>query len=469
MPATTSYLLDRCARITRLFGGLAFTGSGKHFVRYRDEAAPLGYDLQALSSDGGDFIIYNDSFTQSYTRWKELPLDQLLLRLSLRRLPGPDPTPPDEPVWVVAQPGLGRSVIGYLWRNHVEAHAAEIGGDGGSDGSAGSAFGARGALWVVRVARMPSRIRRLFTNMPGVELHRAVSGECLVEVGFRHPVRLEACAAALDKTRFYIFSGTRDTVDVLAAPPPLTPAASLFDSDYALRRETPQRGSKGAASRAPSPKPVGLGLAATPGLPRRVAATLIEWRHVGWLRQLVYTLPAALLDGARAAALDEGFLVLGGAGQGPGQGTESIESLPLGRFFYEAAPSVLVPFGFEVVPRLSPEVLAEHVGGTDGRIVLFVRHATAPVVVLATDLEPLSRRTVVQLDIPARGRDERFPKPAAPVDVDVANEPLALFPLWGFARRPRSDAGEPAALPAHSTFDDRALTAGEPEPERDPE
>src|SRR5207253_8132361 len=39
-----SYLMDRAARAARLCGGLAFTGSGKHFVKCRDERAPFGYD-----------------------------------------------------------------------------------------------------------------------------------------------------------------------------------------------------------------------------------------------------------------------------------------------------------------------------------------------------------------------------------------------------------------------------------------
>jgi hypothetical protein len=34
--APSSYLVDRAARIATLLGGLCFTGSGKHFVKYRD-------------------------------------------------------------------------------------------------------------------------------------------------------------------------------------------------------------------------------------------------------------------------------------------------------------------------------------------------------------------------------------------------------------------------------------------------
>jgi hypothetical protein len=79
--ASSSYLCDRAARIARLFGGLAFTGSGKHFVKYRDDAAPLGYDIGALHADPADFVLYGDTFTQGYARVKDLPFEQLVHRL----------------------------------------------------------------------------------------------------------------------------------------------------------------------------------------------------------------------------------------------------------------------------------------------------------------------------------------------------------------------------------------------------
>src|SRR5581483_10130494 len=56
--ATSSYLMDRAGRIAGLFGGLAFTGSGKHYVKYRDGASPLGYDIAALHGDPADFVLY---------------------------------------------------------------------------------------------------------------------------------------------------------------------------------------------------------------------------------------------------------------------------------------------------------------------------------------------------------------------------------------------------------------------------
>jgi hypothetical protein len=44
IPAVSSYAADRAARLARLVGGAIYTGTAKHFVKYRDDRAPYGYD-----------------------------------------------------------------------------------------------------------------------------------------------------------------------------------------------------------------------------------------------------------------------------------------------------------------------------------------------------------------------------------------------------------------------------------------
>ena len=57
MPAAQA-LGDVVAHAARLAGGQMFTGAGKHFVQFRDARAPLGYDVEALSAEAGDLILY---------------------------------------------------------------------------------------------------------------------------------------------------------------------------------------------------------------------------------------------------------------------------------------------------------------------------------------------------------------------------------------------------------------------------
>src|SRR4029079_10846866 len=44
IPAVSSYAADRAARLARLVGGAIYTGTAKHFVKFRDDRSPYGYD-----------------------------------------------------------------------------------------------------------------------------------------------------------------------------------------------------------------------------------------------------------------------------------------------------------------------------------------------------------------------------------------------------------------------------------------
>src|SRR5262245_29131690 len=49
-PATSSYAMDRASRCAQLVGGSTFTGTGKHFVKYRDDRSPYGYDATEIGA-----------------------------------------------------------------------------------------------------------------------------------------------------------------------------------------------------------------------------------------------------------------------------------------------------------------------------------------------------------------------------------------------------------------------------------
>ena len=91
MPVGSPGLGDVVAHAARLAGGQTFTGTGKHFVQYRDARAPLGYDVAALSDVAGDLILYGTEQIVPYRIESELPLAKLLLRLSLVRAERRDP------------------------------------------------------------------------------------------------------------------------------------------------------------------------------------------------------------------------------------------------------------------------------------------------------------------------------------------------------------------------------------------
>ncbi|MCA9583586.1 MAG: hypothetical protein KC416_17425, partial [Myxococcales bacterium] len=64
--ADSTYRMDRLAQVARLVGGFVFTGSSRHFVRYRDRSAPLGYDVSRVIDDDSPYVLYEATFEQAY-------------------------------------------------------------------------------------------------------------------------------------------------------------------------------------------------------------------------------------------------------------------------------------------------------------------------------------------------------------------------------------------------------------------
>src|SRR5580693_4755529 len=79
--AESSDRMDRVAETARLVGGFTFTGTSRHFVQYRDAAAPFGYDAQQLLGSEAAIALYHDHFSQTYDQGKPVDLRALLLRL----------------------------------------------------------------------------------------------------------------------------------------------------------------------------------------------------------------------------------------------------------------------------------------------------------------------------------------------------------------------------------------------------
>jgi hypothetical protein len=411
--AASSYLVDRAARVAGLVGGLAFTGSGKHYVKYRDNASPLGYDVRALASaEHTDVVLYGDTFTQGYTRIKDVGFDQLVFRLSLRRIPGHDHAD-RELLWLVVKRGLISSVLTYLWRNRVRGEAAQAQPTGGT-------FAERQAMLLVRVHELPERMLALFEEMPGVDVHRPIGETCLVQVGYRHPLRLESCASVFEKDKLYVFAGGREAVQVLSDLPPLVPIHDLMGGGYDLGERPEPLPMKASA---PEKLEVELKLVASPSARRRVTATLVSWAQAAWLRRLVYALPPTLLASYRVAAVADGLFIIGEQG---------VDGIPIGEMFQEAAPSIYVPLAHEFQPRVSQQVLTDHVGGVAGRYVVFRRGLPAPLALEHALFDPLGRRALARLEVEARSRDPRMPPARTVTPATVVNENTGAFPLWGF-------------------------------------
>lgn len=419
IPATSSYAMDRSSRCARLVGGATFTGTSKHFVKYRDDRSPYGYDaveIQALPK-GADLMVHGEDFSQTYLIDGEMAFEKLLYRLSLRRVPGADRLRDDErrELLVTAAQGLGDGIIRYLWRNRVEARVALVTPKGKT--SFDEPGGQRSYL-LLRVRDLPVRVLSLFLQTPGIGVFRQVAPNVAVQVGFHHVIDLGSCASLFESGDFHVFWGEDDRVDVIAGPLEFAGIENLTRIDLQSRTAEERRSERAAAL----PEVVGVRLRLAPSLapPRRVIGTLVPLDRVDWVKRLIYMLPQSALRGHRIAVTERGVILVA---------PEQIELMPLGELLSELAPGLMVPLGMDLVPRVAPEVLASALGHGAGKLTVFP-HAGEPFQVPETALSPLERRAVAKIEVqPTDEVDTRL----APVgDPTVVNEAVGRFALWGF-------------------------------------
>ncbi len=419
IPAASSYALDRASRCARLVGGSTFTGTAKHFVKYRDDRSPYGYDavsIQALPR-GADLMLHGEDFTQTYALEGDLAFDKLLFRLSLRRVPGGENLREDEraELLMVVASGLGDGVIRYLWRNRVDAQVGLVKPQGHS---AFDDLGGRRSYLLVRARNLPERILELFTATPGIDVFRSVAGNVAVQIGFSHVIDLGSCASVFDSGSFYLFWGGNDRVDIVAGPLELSAIADLTSIDIDMGGDAPAT----ANLEASTPQEVGVPIRLAPSLasPRRVIATLIALKDAERIKRLVYLLPNTALRSHRVVVTNRGILLLA---------QEQIDVIPLGELLSELAPGLLVPLGMDLVPRVAPEVLARSLGHGAGLLTVFP-HAGPPFQVSEAALAPLERRALAKIEVErSEAVDMRV---TAPGDPAIVNDPIGRFALWGF-------------------------------------
>lgn len=414
IPASTSYVLDRAARCARLVGGATFTGSSKHFVQYRDDRSPYGYDVVDLAQlpAGAETMLHADDGAQAYAREGELEIGKLVHRLSLRRVPGGERLDAEgrASLTLTVPQGLAPGVIRYLWRNRVRTEVALV-------SFARPSTKPAPPYLLARVHDLPRRILDSFLGIPGLGVHRPIADNVVVEVGWRHPIELSSCAALFDREKFYVFSGTRDEIDVLAGPIELADAQHLTDID--IKVDEP-RERQGAVSEPPG---VGIPLKLAPTVlpPRRIVGTLIAWADAARLKKLVYALPPSTLRGHRIASSERGILLVA---------RDNVDVVPLGSLLSELSPGLFIPLGMDLVPRVAPEVLAESLGHGAGRITVFPFEGS-PFYLTEDRFAPLERRALARLEVlEETPRDLSLAPPQS--DPRVVNDPVGAFALWGF-------------------------------------
>jgi hypothetical protein len=417
VPAVSSYAADRAGRLCRLVGGAIYTGTAKHFVKYRDDRSPYGYDAVDIGAMPAttDFMVHGDEFAQGYVREGELPFQRLLFRLSIRKMPGGQNLGPEDrgELYLAVAHGLADGIIRYLWRNRVEAEAGLF------TPRTTSAFEdtgrERGYMWI-RARALPERILALFLGTPGIDVFKPAGANAAVAVGYAHPIDLASCASVFPPDTFHVF-WPHDRVDVLPGPLALSDIGDLTRVDLELEKakDPAQHGGTPAESIG-----VELKLAASMGPPRRVVATLIPVEHGSRLKRILFALPPVSLRGHRVAITDRGILVVG---------SENLDVIPLGQLLCELTPGLLVPLGMDIVPRVSPDVLARALGHQPGVVTVFTAD-NRPFQVNEGAFSSLERRSLATMPVD-RAEVSNFGA-EIPDDAQVVNDAVGRFALWGF-------------------------------------
>ena len=369
-----------------LFGGLSFTGSGKHYVKYRDNTSPLGYDIGALHTDPGRFRPLLRHLHAGLQPREGLGSSRWCSALAAPRCPARDEAETRAAVaHRAARAGRARcsSTCGATACAPRRPRSSRRARAGRSARAA--------SLLLVKVHDLPGRMLALFQKVPGIEVHRPVGDNTVVEVGYRHPFRLESCTGVFEKDKFYVFSGTRDAVDVLATPPPLVPGNNLvaggFDLGeraeprlYAARRARQARGRSSSWCRRPpraaaSPPRWSRGRRPPGSSAWSTRCRRRSWRRTAWRRST---------RGCSSSA------------------SRASTGCPSASMFQEAAPSIYVPLGHEFLPRVSAAVLTDHVGGISSRYVVFPLGADEPLALEHALFEPLGRRALARLEAAPR-------------------------------------------------------------------
>ena len=190
--------LDLCARAATFVGSWLGVGSARHFVQYRDAAAPLGYDAQSLySHSDGDCVLYAATSVLAYSRLSELSLLQLVQGqplLARRSLPNAlRQHDPRTPLWLLVPRTLLPRILRYLWQRSIDAAAAldEVGAS--PSGNESRAVGQ--GLVLLRVSGGLAGSPGALSGLPGLRWLLPHSEFLAIELGYQHPLDLTTFAS----------------------------------------------------------------------------------------------------------------------------------------------------------------------------------------------------------------------------------------------------------------------------------
>ncbi|RMG95560.1 MAG: hypothetical protein D6705_13425 [Deltaproteobacteria bacterium] len=418
-----SYMLDQLVRIGAPMRARWFTGAASTYVRVRDGRAPFGYDLaDVVAGEGADVVAVDLETVRRYRIEERIDPYALVLRLEPHR--GPTDRRPPELLLVLVAAGLADRVMRYLWTTGTAFAGAALDLESMPD-----------AL-LLRVRGPSARVFGLLRNLPGVECFVPAGPKMAVELGYRHPFDLEAVAAAFADDDAYLFRGRARRVERLSPPPRFVDGRHLVvrEDELELREAADPTEQVDLA-----PVRIPLVLRRTDRV-REPRGLVIERSAMPLLGALVRLLPPSVLAAAKLCVLADATILLATSLLARSFGEEILAGgalLPIGRRLCEVGPGVLVPEGWDLVPRVRPDLLRDLLVVSGDDHVLFRGPDEPPVRLSADRFVPLDAALIASLAPEEAVYDEAF-EPPTESSSEVVYAPLGRFALWGV---PSSSSG----------------------------
>lgn len=397
--AGSSNRMDRLTAIARLVGAMVFTGSGRHFVKYRDAQAPFGYDISELLPEPGDVALYHDRFAQPYRHDKVVPLRDLLLRLApvaLHRARWESP----RTLYALLRSGLGDSVIGYLARWNAPARVAMV------EWQRGGPSEVVDQALLLQLASPAPRFVQLLRSLPGVILFVPDGDRCAVQFGYRHPVPLSSCAPLFGSDELVLFRAEGLGAIPLAQRPPFVDVQTVTS----LVANSPMVVDSAKTFGTTATFNLPLRLVPTGSAPKRVAAVVIPSKEQDTLGRILGILPPTTLGKLSIAFTESAIFV---------HGPEAADAVPLGTLYEELGEDVYVPLGWGLSPPIPPDVL-RLLSRTSSDLRIFVTGGARPLTAISRNAFVPAARVLLS-DVPVVEEESLD----APLNAD-----LPLPDLW---------------------------------------
>ena len=163
-----------------------------------------------------------------------------------------------------------------------------------------------------------------------------------------------------------------------------------------------------------------LRLMPSPAPGRGVTASWIGRDQLPLLRRLAYALPRSTIARTTVAITESGVFL-----RSPG----GIEAIPLGTFFVEIHPNLLIPAGYEIMPAVAPDVLHRTLGSPVGQV-LFLATTGRTVGVAEGAFAPLET-AILESSPWEPSIAQEIKRTLEEATIDLQPGPLGAFPLAG--------------------------------------